>query len=183
MLLLAYPKGSVELWINQHIRLDNFFLWVTYLGDGILYVLVSLAMGFKNKRWGLFAVLCFAITGAFSQFLKIVIFPDMPRPSAFFGEDITLHFVKGEKIHTSNSFPSGHTTSAFSLALVLSLYFKKSWVSVVCIMGAILAGFSRVYLMQHFFIDIFFGAWIGVLGTLMLHQAGKFFLDSRQHTN
>lgn len=178
-LLLAYPKGTMELWVNQNLRADSFFFWITYLGDGVLYVVASILLGIKNKRWGVFALLCFAITGLFSQFLKVVIFPDAPRPKAFFGENVSLHFVAGLEIHTNNSFPSGHTISAFSLATVLSLYGRQVWISVLCVCLAILVGFSRVYLVQHFFIDTYFGAWIGVCGTYLLYGLLRRYLPTK----
>jgi membrane-associated phospholipid phosphatase len=183
VLLIIYPKGAMELWVNQHIRADSLFFWITFLGDGIFYVVVSLLMALKNKRWAGFALLCYAVTGIIAQFLKIVIFPDSPRPSAFFGQNIPLHFVEGVELHTSNSFPSGHTTSAFSLALVLSLYGRQGWISIVCFLGAVLVGFSRVYLMQHFFIDTYFGAYIGVLVSFALYQFLGRFLKHKKKTS
>lgn len=170
VVLLAYPKGTLELWVNKNMHFDTFFFWITYLGDGLLYVFFSLALGVKNKRWAVFALICYAVTGLFTQFLKVMIFSDMPRPSAFFGENVPLRYVEGVEIHSSNSFPSGHATSAFSLAMLISLYSRQGWVGFLCICLAILAGFSRVYLMQHFFIDTYFGALIGVLGTLYLYR-------------
>ncbi len=185
-LLLAYPKGTAELWTNKHLRADSFFFWITYLGDGILYVLVSVLIGIKNKRWGAFALACYALTGLFTQFLKIVVFPDVPRPSAFFPNPQDLHFVAGVEIHTSNSFPSGHTTSAFSLGFLLSLYGRQGALSVLCAFGAILAGFSRIYLMQHFLADVYVGSLIGVFGTWLLYGLLRKWLkkpDSIQSTS
>ena len=182
-LLLLYPKGNMELWVNQHIRFDTGFYWITFLGDGLLYVGISLLIAWRNWKWGIFAFVCFALTGLFAQFLKVLIFSDSPRPQAFFGANMPLHYVAGVEIHTSNSFPSGHTVSAFSLALVLSLYHQRSWISAFCIIGAILVGFSRVYLLQHFFIDTYFGAWIGVCLTYLLYRAGKPYLTEKHKLN
>jgi len=173
ILLIIYPKGTMELWVNKHVRFDAGFYWITFLGDGIFFVLVSLLIAWYHKRWGLFAFVCFAVTGILAQFLKGMVFSDSPRPQAFFGESVPLHYVAGVIIHTSNSFPSGHTISAFSLATVLSLYGRQGWIGPVCILCAILVGFSRVYLLQHFFIDTYFGACIGVSITLLLFQISK----------
>jgi membrane-associated phospholipid phosphatase len=60
-----------------------------------------------------------------------------------------------------NSFPSGHATTTFSLFCLLSLLAVKRGWGWLWFALALLAAYSRVYLGQHFFGDIFAGAVIG----------------------
>jgi len=46
---------------------------------------------------------------------------------------------------------------------LLTLMMKKKNLSSILMAMAILVGLSRVYLLQHFFIDIYFGSLIGFL--------------------
>ena len=70
-------------------------------------------------------------------------------------------------MHAMNSFPSGHTITAFAIFIILAMVVKKQYLKVLFTLTAILAGFSRVYLSQHFLEDIFLGALIGVAIALL----------------
>jgi membrane-associated phospholipid phosphatase len=73
-------------------------------------------------------------------------------PAAFFkagGED-------------ARSFPSGHTATAFALATVVSLQYRRSgWVPVVAYGLAAGVGLSRVALDKHWASDVLVGAAVG----------------------
>ncbi|MCL2323437.1 MAG: phosphatase PAP2 family protein [Oscillospiraceae bacterium] len=58
------------------------------------------------------------------------------------------------------SFPSGHTTTAFSMATTACFIFPQF--SVFFILAASLVGLSRIYLGVHFPSDILGGAMIGI---------------------
>lgn len=73
-----------------------------------------------------------------------------------------LEYGMQQKFCPSNfSFPSGHATSAFAAATVLSAYDKKrAWIYYT---GAVLISYSRIYLYCHYFLDVVAGALIGYL--------------------
>jgi membrane-associated phospholipid phosphatase len=172
ILLLSQNKGDFEWWVNQQNRpfLDVFFTYYTWVGDGWFYVLVILGLfWWRNWQTALLGLICFGFTGLAAQFLKHFIFVEAMRPKAFFGESVALHFVEGIEIHTSQSFPSGHTTTAFSVFCLLSLLIQNKQWSWLFLVLAILAGFSRVYLLQHFWVDTYFGAMLGVGLTLFIY--------------
>jgi membrane-associated phospholipid phosphatase len=109
-----------------------------------------------------FAALNLILVAGIVQTLKRVIYFDAFRPAKFIGQDL-LYLVPGVDIHTDNSFPSGHTTAAFAFFAFLSLLLhRKKWMQVVCLIMAALAGYSRMYLSQHFLEDVVAGASIGI---------------------
>ncbi|MCF8413412.1 MAG: phosphatase PAP2 family protein [Melioribacteraceae bacterium] len=59
------------------------------------------------------------------------------------------------------SFPSGHTTLAFSLSTVLAANEKNDLLKIVYFIPAVLTGASRIYQNHHWLSDVFMGAAIG----------------------
>ncbi|MBI3343095.1 phosphatase PAP2 family protein [Candidatus Gottesmanbacteria bacterium] len=73
------------------------------------------------------------------------------------------------------SFPSGHATIAWALAVVLA-YKEPKWKTFFFIL-AFLISFSRMYIGKHYPLDVLFGAllgWgIGRITLLVMHVHGK----------
>ena len=67
------------------------------------------------------------------------------------------------------SFPSGHTTAAFALAMSASLLVASPTVRLVFLILAFGVGFSRVYLAVHYPSDVLAGALIGTSFALIVH--------------
>jgi undecaprenyl-diphosphatase len=65
------------------------------------------------------------------------------------------------------SFPSGHTTVFFAIAMAV-FYFNKKW-GIIAFVVAILVGLSRVYTGVHWPLDIVAGALIGILSGIIIH--------------
>lgn len=73
------------------------------------------------------------------------------------------------------SFPSGHTTSAFSVASVIAYQYRDTpWIPITAYTLAALTGVSRIYDNRHWLSDVFAGAIIGTL-------TGRFIC--KQHDN
>ncbi|NRA12152.1 MAG: phosphatase PAP2 family protein, partial [Crocinitomicaceae bacterium] len=147
---------------------DFFFEYWTYVGDGIVIPILMVLIGvFAIKKHGVsvfisgFATLF--LVGAFSQLFKRVLYNDAFRPYKLIGYD-KLYYVPGLKVHSFHSFPSGHTTAAFSLfAIIACLYFSKNrFVQILLAALAALVGYSRMYLSQHFLEDVVAGASLGL---------------------
>ncbi|MDA8059853.1 MAG: phosphatase PAP2 family protein [Leptospirillum sp.] len=84
------------------------------------------------------------------------------RPLAYFQDRILHHQVHVHVVGPhlmANSFPSGHTFSAFSSAALFSGLYPRF--SVLLYSLAFLTGLSRIYVGAHFPGDVFFGALIG----------------------
>lgn len=166
--------GDTVLWANQwHNPITDFlFKWITHLGDGVFFALVTLALLIRNWKTGLVLLAMGLAQTVVSFFLKRIVFKSQPRPKTYFEdfETITLQFVEGVKIHAYNSFPSGHTLTAFALATFMVGYFKNQNLSLLFLALAVLAGFSRIYLAQHFLIDVCIGSLLGVIIGYAFHQ-------------
>jgi membrane-associated phospholipid phosphatase len=167
-LILIYPKGEVLLWINRNHNywFDQFFKWVTLLGDGILYGMLAVIFLFIRYYFVIYLALVALVQTLLVHFFKQILFADMVRPSLFFEGKNTLQLVEGVRVHGYHSFPSGHTATAFAIAFTLIFLFKKQSWNYLLVSTAILVGISRVYLVQHFFIDIYFGSIIGFTSVL-----------------
>lgn len=165
-------EGSIlinKTWSNFQ---DVFFEYITHLGDGKTAILVVLLLFINNMRNGFIALFCFVFTASITQFLKHIVFPKVMRPFIELWDKFQsneMHLVLSEDLmKRGNSFPSGHTTSAFSLFLILSIFLKKPLLGAIFGVLAVLSGYSRVYLSQHFLEDIFWGSIIGVFGTIFI---------------
>lgn len=94
----------------------------------------------------------------------------VPRPSVLLNRlGYTFHTVEGVSLHSSLSFPSGHTAAAFALMFAISILCKHNWQRVLCLAIAVLTGFSRIYLSQHFLEDVLAGSVVGILSTLLVY--------------
>ncbi len=73
----------------------------------------------------------------------------------------------------SSSFPSGHTSDAFSTATSLSLAFPKWYVIAPSFTYATLVGYSRMHLGVHYPSDVLAGAIVGAGSAFLCYQAQK----------
>lgn len=166
LLLFMKEKAGSFLFLNSFHQpwLDNFFIYYTTLGDGFFAVLLSLLFFFvaKKKKLALVLFLAYASTGIISQVIKPLV--DAPRPLTYFAPQWLPFYIKGV-IHTGySSFPSGHTITAFALATVFAWHYNNKGLQLLFLLLAIGVGFSRMYLSQHFLLDVLAGSFIGVAG-------------------
>lgn len=163
VLLTVFNKETLHLTFNNYNSLffDQFFKYTTFLGDGVLFGVLIVVFYFLKKRMALVFVVAGILTLLITHLFKKIIFAGLPRPAGYFGIE-NLHIVDGVKMAFSNSFPSGHTTTAFAIFTIFCLYYSKCKSQYVWISLAIIAGLSRVYLSQHFWVDIFVGSFIGI---------------------
>ncbi len=166
--LLCFSKGEIHLWINRFHSpfFDGFFRFVTFLGDGWFVTLPVVLLLFVSLRDSVYVLTSYLATGLVAQILKRFVFSDCPRPIRFFHDKASLHLVDGVQMLQGHSFPSGHATSAFALFLALAVVSRNRGLQAACFIVATVVAFSRVYLSQHFLIDITAGSVIGTTGAL-----------------
>lgn len=162
-------KGQCVLWINGHNHpiLDDFFKVITNLGDGLVFLPIILILLFVQFRYALMALMLMAGNALMVSLFKRVLFYGLERPRTFLGDKL-IHFVPGVEVHGINSFPSGHTATAFSAALFIAFLNGNNKIRILALFIAALVAYSRMYLAQHFLIDVAGGAAIGTLTTYLL---------------
>ncbi len=165
VLVVSYPKADLHLAINQlHSGFfDTFFKYFTLLGNGWMVFLLALIFLFVQLRHTLVFLVGNLLITILVQVGKHLIFPDALRPVAYFKGIHTLHLVEGVVMHAYNSFPSGHSATAFGIFVMLIFLTESRGLKFLWLMVALLTAFSRVYLSQHFMADILAGSLIGTL--------------------
>ncbi len=160
-MLLSVPKEAMHLKINGYHNLwaDWFFRYYTEVGNGVTVAVIAVILFFFDKRLSYTVALSALAAGLTVQLLKHFVFPEVMRPSAVIEN---LHLVQGVVMNKMYSFPSGHTATAFAMFSTLVFYFRRKRLKLLFLIFALLVGFSRIYLSQHFFVDVYFGSLIGL---------------------
>ena len=175
--LSLIPKAQLHLLLCQpHTTfLDTIIPPVTNLVDWLPYVVAVLLL-FYRAGWATFLASNLLLSTLIVQPIKHIV--HTPRPLTWFAEnmpDVTLPLVEGVKMNHWLSFPSGHTTTFFVLFFSLSIIVcseklkGKYILSLVCFLCATFGAYTRIYLCQHFALDILAGILIAVCSTLILY--------------
>ena len=179
-LLCGYPKTELHMMLNSHHTSiqDTLFKYYTQLAEWPLYVLALIPLLYKKKMMTVYYAMS-EVTGAIVvTILKLLFHAD--RPVSVFEDypDMVLPLVDGVRMHHSNSFPSGHTSTFFIFAtccmIILAYRYIKDaqphnlkaklqfYTSILALLAlAALGGYSRIYLSQHFLMDVCVGSIIG----------------------
>jgi membrane-associated phospholipid phosphatase len=174
--LLIYGKENSFLVINRHNspQFDYLFEYWTYLGDGIIWVpLFAYVLLFKRDYF-VSVLTALIICTVLTQFLKRIIFWDDFRPIVVLANKVRA--IPGYYMNRAHSFPSGHTSTAFTLALLLASIVKRNFWVYAFPLVAFFVGYSRVYLAQHFVTDVLAGVFIGIVSayfSLLIHEQFK----------
>jgi len=158
--------GDGIIWLSERRTsfLNSFFFYVTRIGEEWTYVLLLVILLFYKFKEALMVLVLAILVPLFSLSLKGLF--AQPRPKRYF-TDIGLfdgiNLVENIELYTAyTSFPSGHTMSAFAVLGFASFVFRKYKLA-GAVLGflAIMVALSRVYLVQHFLIDVAAGAAVG----------------------
>lgn len=159
-ILATHTNQTVFLLFNGLGPRTGDALWAhwTLLGDAL--VLLVLVLPFAGRRpalvWSM--VITAVITGIAVSLMKNVV--AAPRPPAVLAADL-IHVIG--RAYKSHSFPSGHTAAAFAFAGVLSLHFRRGWITVISVGLAVGVGISRMAVGVHWPLDVAAGAGLGWL--------------------
>lgn len=142
---------------------------VTILGDAL--VLPCLFIIFIRKRpdllWALLwaAILSTLLVHTLKPMLRI------PRPAGILDRE---SFTIVGRVLKHRSFPSGHTATAFTGAMLLILAYRKTTLRILFLLIATLIGISRIMVGAHWPLDVMAGAAAGLIGgyagTLLSHK-------------
>jgi len=142
-----------------------FFNILTRLGSTFLMFAIGILVYVSRRRREGILILASIVIGTFVALpLKLAI----PRPRPYVTIPTTIAF-DGE---AGSSFPSGHAVRIFSFAFIASKL--KPRFTIPLYLLAFLVAFSRIYVGQHYPLDAFIGALIGLLvGYLTLRYENR----------
>lgn len=153
-------------------------IWITHMGT--FYFVVFLIALFlilyrvDNKKLMLMIILASQLFPLiFIQTLKAIV--NAPRPSTVYGD--ADWFIKVPEIwgHSQSywlSFPSGHTagiTGVFTFIILMAPIKTKNVWSIIGIIAIILVALSRMFLSQHFYVDIWMGGLISMFSGYLIY--------------
>jgi membrane-associated phospholipid phosphatase len=179
IIVLLLPKSDSFIAANAFHRawMDTLFLLLTQLGDGMFALFLVILFFLLKKRAIAYKITAtFLLSGIAAQAMKNLF--HAPRPKAFYSSGTYQHFIDGVTCGGFNSFPSGHATTAFAMASILSFNITcKKWSAIFFILATLVV-YSRIYLGQHFIEDTLAGIILGVSSSLVIEQ-----LNSRHFVN
>ena len=151
------------LYLLEKIRLpglNELMLLVTQLGEETAFLVLALIMFWcVDKRRGYFVMAVGFMGTMVNQLLKLVC--AVPRPWVL-DPDFSI-LEQAREAASGYSFPSGHTSTAVGTFGSIAATEKRRWLRIVCIVLAVLVGFSRMYVGVHTPYDVLVGAACAVL--------------------
>lgn len=180
LITLAYLflDKNIALWAIAHDQTPIFLVadFISLFGEATFPLIISALLWifwkFYKKSELLaakagFFFLSIVITGVTANIVKAIF--GKARPILLKNEDefgFSWFVLPNDYDH--HSFPSGHTTTAFTIATALSLIFPKWWPAFYAY--AITIGFARIGAWDHYPSDVLAGALYGTVLTLVLFQ-------------
>ena len=138
---------------------------ITYTDIGtpvILFTVAAIRHDSVGKRKAVYVGSSLLLSAAISGIIKKTV--KEPRPFVTYPEIQKLTKAGSE------SFPSGHTTDAFSMATSLTIAYPKWYVAVPAYTYASAIGYSRMHLGVHYPGDVLAGAIIGSGTAFLTHK-------------
>ena len=151
------------LYLLEKIRvpvLNEFLLAITALGEETAFLMIGLIVFWCiGKRQGYYLMTVGLAGTVASQLMKIVC--RVPRPWV---RDSNFTILEDAREAAGGySFPSGHTQTAVGTFGSIAAFTQKKWIAAICVVLAILVGFSRMYIGVHTPADVLVGALLSAV--------------------
>lgn len=171
ILLLMVGNKALFLWVNTHAtpRLGIAATYFSLFGEWFAMVFLIVISLWEDRKKTIGICLSWLLGACFSWTFKIWIFSGLARPYAYFKtKNIDLQLVEGIDVHSFNTFPSGHTLTAFTSIFLFQFLFTglKNWQIFLLFVLAMGCGLSRIILAQHWPQDVLGGLILGILAGL-----------------
>jgi membrane-associated phospholipid phosphatase len=166
-LLSRYDSTYLFVLVNQHHSpiLDQWIQVLNKMGEAwiiatVLFVLL-LFKPFRTVWYVLMSIAATILPSLMTQLIKL--YYEAPRPLTVYHQQSWVHHLSDWPYLYHHSFPSGHTTGAFSFFCLLSCLLSSSyrfWAFLFFLL-ALSVAYARLYMAAHFFIDVYVGSIIG----------------------
>jgi membrane-associated phospholipid phosphatase len=178
---LVWSAGQkIDTWVflyfniygARSIWMDRFMFVFTQMGSGIAALVIALILFFTNNRRLAYEL----ILGSLLLWLVVLLIKLLVHRSRPSFQLTEARIVGGRAI--GQSFPSGHTSQAFFLAVVLTQHFHLSiWVTLLVFAAALVVGITRMYVGAHYPRDVLAGIVLGSAWGLIWVISSGYILD------
>jgi len=135
-------------------KYNKFFKFLSFFGTPYFYIILFLILIFFNSPLTIKLVTGILITEAICWMIKIIYKKQRPKP-----RKIKNFYQKLD----ANSFPSIHTARIALIVATTNILFFDYLLFLLSISLLIGVGFSRIYLKEHYLIDVITGGIIGLI--------------------
>jgi membrane-associated phospholipid phosphatase len=170
----TFADIQVALWFHtfENTLSYDVFNKITLFGDSLGYLVGGLLLFviFRTCKpfvaySGLFLFSTVTASGLSADLVKYI--AGRARPKLYFSQHLYgFNFIHWEYAWTS--FPSGHSATAMSVAILLATLYPR-W-RFAALFGGILIAFSRLFLAQHYISDVIAGSYLGIVSTVLLYN-------------
>jgi membrane-associated phospholipid phosphatase len=173
ILIITQSKADIHIAFNSFHNsfLDTVMPFYTYLGDGAVSFVLLIVFLFIKYRFAVASAISNILVIVSTYLLKQIIFNNEARPRKFFSEIYTenyiLYFVPGTNPEMLDSFPSGHSTTAFATYFLIAAVSNNQFVKVLMLFFAVTIGYSRIYMSNHFLQDVVGGSFLGIILSIL----------------
>ena len=159
---LPFLNYSISLSDKHPFILNVFMVNYTFMGSYYFALALILVLAFYFRKIRLAANLSFSVVLTVLMIQVIKNLMNGNELDWFTEKGQYLFFEDESELGNYFTFPSDYTAMAFAIASVLAAFAKRISNKLFLYMGAVLLGFSRIYLAQHSLEDVFAGAAIGL---------------------
>lgn len=168
-MLVLTKRGDIVLLINRYSRIewDHAVEMITNIGLGSYMAMAAVFMAFYKLRHAITGLINLGLIGIFTNVLKEMFKDIFTRPLHYFLYDDFSRFIYTADLNYYSSFPSGHSMTIFGMLAFFAFLANNRFASVILFILSVLVGFSRIYMLQHFFVDVYAGAFLGIFSLLL----------------